>query len=188
MSFFRIWIYRKWFCFVHMNHEVNVCNHNLQSNFLFTGFPTLILYWFRIFPQICTSSAWGKLFEGAWRKNKVKIFPQWLAILDCVSILSLLQSCELLAVGSPRRQLWIWVLRSHWSIAGSPIGRQQLLCPTDCNLSFTSQIPPLSGFGEVFAGLLKVVLFLCSHFVQGQMTWIFHSIRIESRLIRSLFD
>ena len=106
MSFCRR-IYRKWFCFVHMNHEVNVCNHNLQSNFLFTGFPTLILYWFRIFPEICTSSAWGKLFEGAWRKNQVKIFPQWLAILDCVSILSLLQSCELLAVGSPRRQLWI---------------------------------------------------------------------------------
>ena len=64
-------------------------------------------------------------------------------------------SCWLSVV---RRQLWMWMLPSHWSIASSPIGRQQLSCSTACNWSFTSQIPP-SGFGPVFATLLKIVFF-----------------------------
>ena len=139
-----------------------------QSNCLFTGFPTLLLLVHTISSEFFPSSASGKLFEGGWRKNEVKRLLHWLAILDCDSILGLLQSCELLAVGCPR----LWVPRSHWSIASSPIGRQQLRLDS-LELKFHwSQISPSgsgsgSGFGAVFATISAVVLFCI--LIQGQM-------------------
>ena len=161
---------------------------NFGINFHFSGFPTLILLVHTISPEIFPSSVFGKLFEEAWRKNWVKRLLHWLAILDCDSILGLLQSCELLAVGCPR----LWVPRSHWSIASSPIGRQQLRLDS-LELKFHwSQISPSGsgfasgpGFGPVFAALNRIVLFLYSHPRSNDNGLCkFYGIKPQSKLIR----
>ena len=140
-----------------MTHGVNVCNKSLKSSFLISGFPTLILlvqtlsinFSFQCVRKIiwgCLAQKWGKKIAPLARNPGLCFHSQSFAELWVAGCPLSADSCGCECCPLIGRLPALLLVDSN-------------CCSTACNWSFTSQIPP-SGFGSVFAALLRVVCFL----------------------------